>query len=143
MTEQDYPYASGTSGIEYQCAHNWNKIWGYAGMHHQVEGTVDDLKARLREGPLSIAVDAGRAPWQYYSSGVVKVTDGCGDSLNHAVVVVGYTDSSEYDDDDNDNDNDNDNDTDDNDNEDNDNDDGNDDGGVGGCEGTKWWHTCD
>ena len=69
------------------------------------------------------------------------MNDGCGDSLNHAVVVVGYTDSSEYDDDDQ-NDDDNDNDNDDNDN-DNDNDDGNDDGGVAGCEVTKWWHTCD
>ena len=71
------------------------------------------------------------------------VDDGCGTSLNHAVVVVGYTDSSEYDDGDQD-DNDNDNDDTDNDDTDNDDtDDGSDDGGVASCEVTKWWHTCE
>ena len=33
MTEADYPYMSGNSGIEYQCAHDYNKIWGYARGH--------------------------------------------------------------------------------------------------------------
>jgi hypothetical protein len=42
---------------------------------------------------LTIAVDAGRSAFQFYRSGVVSASDGCGTSLNHAVVVVGYTDT--------------------------------------------------
>jgi len=50
------------------------------------------MKAKVKEQPLSIALDAGTQAFQFYSSGVVKAGDGCGNQLNHAVVVVGYTD---------------------------------------------------
>ena len=40
-----------------------------------------------------MAVEAGNSAFQYYSSGVITANDGCGDWLDHAVAVVGYTDS--------------------------------------------------
>ena len=43
------------------------------------------------EGPYSVAVDAGRDCWYYYSSGIVTADMGCPNGLNHAVVVVAYT----------------------------------------------------
>jgi len=46
---------------------------------------------------MTIAVDAGRAAFQYYSSGVVSLDDNCGKQLNHAIVLVGYTDDGEVD----------------------------------------------
>lgn len=40
---------------------------------------------------MTIAVDAGGSVFQFYKSGVVGKNDGCGTSLNHAVVLVGYS----------------------------------------------------
>merc|ERR1719361_386732 len=45
------------------------------------------------EQPLSVALNASSSAFQFYSSGVVRAGDGCGTSLNHAVVIVGFTDS--------------------------------------------------
>jgi KDEL-tailed cysteine endopeptidase len=38
--------------------------------------------------PVSVALDATKAVFQNYKSGVV--TSGCGTSLDHAVMAVGY-----------------------------------------------------
>lgn len=59
----------------------------------QIRTNIDDVKAKLQTHPLTIAVDAGGSVFQFYKSGVVGKNDGCGTSLNHAVVVVGYTDT--------------------------------------------------
>jgi hypothetical protein len=45
--------------------------------------------------PLSVAVDAGSSAFQLYKSGVITEDDGCGTGINHAVVVVGYTDEAD------------------------------------------------
>jgi len=50
------------------------------------------MKTVVQAQPVSIALDAGQAAFQYYRSGVVQMADNCGTSLNHAVVVVGYSD---------------------------------------------------
>jgi len=70
-----------------------------------------------------VALDAGRAAFQLYRSGVVREADNCGSSatLNHAVVIVGYTDSGEYNPDPNP---------------------GPDDDTVTECTVTKWFHNC-
>lgn len=39
-----------------------------------------------------MALDAGSSAFQFYSSGVVMAEDNCGLQLNHAVVIVGYSD---------------------------------------------------
>merc|ERR1712060_715804 len=93
MLEGDYPYTSGNTSVETQCKHDWNKTVGKASGWGQVTQSVDAMKAKLTEQPLSVALDASSAAFQLYKSGVVKSTDGCGGQLNHAVVMVGYTDS--------------------------------------------------
>jgi len=45
----------------------------------------------VQRGPLSICVDA--ASWQFYVSGVVG--DLCGDSLDHCVMITGFTNYSD------------------------------------------------
>jgi len=49
----------------------------------------DALKTALVAQPVSVAIEADEDIFQLYSSGVIK--SGCGDSLDHAVLAVGYT----------------------------------------------------
>lgn len=92
MTNADYPYTSGNTSTESACAHDSSKTVGNVSSWTQVYGS-DAMKDAVAQRPLSIAIDAGQAAFQFYSSGVVTAADNCGNSLNHAVVIVGYTDS--------------------------------------------------
>jgi len=47
------------------------------------------------EQPLAVALNASSSAFQFYSSGVVRESDNCGTRLNHAVVVVGYSDGAQ------------------------------------------------
>ena len=91
MKNSDYAYTSGTTKVESQCAHNSAKIVGKT----KNWGDIDDIpsaKAKLATHPLSIAVDAD-GPFMWYTGGVLTADAGCGTGINHAVVVVGYTEA--------------------------------------------------
>jgi KDEL-tailed cysteine endopeptidase len=90
MLDSDYPYVSGTSRDETECAHDANKVVGKVTGYNRI-WDVPTMKSTLAKQPLSIAIDAGQAAFQSYKSGVVKMSDNCGNQLNHAVVVVGYS----------------------------------------------------
>ena len=49
------------------------------------------MLAAVTAGPVSVAIEADQSGFQFYKSGVVKASDGCGSQLNHAVVIVGYS----------------------------------------------------
>lgn len=36
-------------------------------------------------------MDASSKAWRYYKKGIIDADDDCGISMNHAVVIVGYT----------------------------------------------------
>jgi C1A family cysteine protease len=91
MLDSDYPYTSRTTRTETQCAHDPSKVVGNASGYRRITD-VDTMKTVVQAQPVSIALDAGQAAFQYYKSGVVQMADNCGTSLNHAVVVVGYSD---------------------------------------------------
>lgn len=74
---------------------------------------------------MTIAIDAGSSAFQYYSGGVLDASDRCGRSLNHAVVLIGYTDKGDDNGDSDDSD-----------------DDSDDEPVDSGCTVTKWWHSC-
>ena len=131
MLDSDYPYTSRNTGRETQCQHDWSKTVGTASNWGQITTTIEDVKAKLEEQPLSVALDASSRAFQNYGSGVIKAGDNCGSSLNHAVVLVGYTDSGNYEPDDDDEDETDNNDN--NDNDDNDNDNNDDDEPVSRC----------
>ena len=38
-------------------------------------------------------MDASSDAWKYYKSGVIGDDDNCGTGINHAVVIVGYTEA--------------------------------------------------
>jgi len=48
----------------------------------------NDMKSAIQQQPVSIAIEADQASFQSYQSGVLS--SGCGTSLDHAVLAVGY-----------------------------------------------------
>jgi len=97
------------------------------------------MKSTLMKQPLSVAVDAGRSAFQFYSSGVVREEDNCGTQLNHAVVVVGYTDEEGNDEESEDEE------SEDEESEEEEEEESEDEDGdsTSNCTVEKWWHTCD
>jgi KDEL-tailed cysteine endopeptidase len=91
VTGQDntssYPYFSGAKGKTGTCNASGNssvKVQNYV----KVGTQNSDIMAALNKKPVSVAIDATKAVFQSYTSGVV--TAGCGRSLDHAVMAVGY-----------------------------------------------------
>lgn len=71
-TSCDASYATGVSGYKDVTANN-----------------EDELKKAVALGPVSVAIEADQSAFQFYSSGVLT-DSGCGTSLDHGVLVVGY-----------------------------------------------------
>jgi len=55
----------------------------------------DHLVAACQLGVVSVAVEADRSAWQFYSSGILNDTS-CGTSLDHGVAVVGCNTTAGY-----------------------------------------------
>merc|ERR1712045_222521 len=67
MLDSDYPYTSGRTGTESPCAHDTDKIVGKVsgwGRIYASEG-IQRVKDKLKEQPLTIAVDAGSGHFQH------------------------------------------------------------------------------
>jgi C1A family cysteine protease len=87
-TEANYPYvgrneACNTAKRDQPSANT--KLTGYkdvATMNANALGTATDLN------PVSVAIEADQAVFQNYKSGIIS--SGCGTSLDHGVLVVGY-----------------------------------------------------
>lgn len=88
MTNADYPYKA----RDQTCAHDDTKIvgrtkaWGVDGRRN-----VQKMKERIQMQPGAVALNASSRQFRFYSSGTVKQCDS--NSVNHGVVVVGYTDA--------------------------------------------------
>merc|ERR1712070_595454 len=48
------------------------------------------LKEAVSAQPVSVAVEADKQVFQFYKSGVIKSSAGCGTKLDHGVLAVGY-----------------------------------------------------
>jgi len=92
-SEADYPYTSG-GGDSGSCVSSCSPavvLTGYTDVANE-----DGMLAALNVGPVSVAVEADKSAWQFYSSGVLDDA-GCGTSLDHGVLAVGYgTDGKDY-----------------------------------------------
>jgi len=85
-TEADYGYkAYQSSCLKATC----NKTLTVGGYLNVAAYNEPALQAAVAQQPVSIAVSAGGANWQFYRSGIVP-TAGCSTSLNHGVLATGY-----------------------------------------------------
>jgi C1A family cysteine protease len=84
--EKVYPYKAVQGTCKYNKAVALAANTGYECV---TQKSVDQLKAALVQQPVSIAVEADQNAWQFYKTGTV--TAGCGDTLDHAVLLTGMT----------------------------------------------------
>jgi len=88
--EATYPYTAQDGTCSYDPAGNTATCRGYVDLPSGDEGAL--LEASGTIGPISIAIDATQPSFMNYRQGVY-VDDNCGndpDSLDHAVLVIGY-----------------------------------------------------
>lgn len=84
-SESSYPY----NATENTCQYSSSKATKTnAGWNCVAQKNVQDLKGAASQQPVGIAVQADEAAWQFYGGGVVS--SGCGDALNHAVLLTGW-----------------------------------------------------
>jgi len=86
-TEAQYPY-TGTDG---SCHAKGGSVAPTSFTDVPAKSAAD-LKAAAAEGPVSIAIDAAGIGFQLYHGGIMKGGGlfGCGTSLDHGVLLVGY-----------------------------------------------------
>ena len=93
-TNDEYPYTASNG----TCSTTGKAQYFAPGDFDKWTRITDDLvtmKAVLREQPLSIAINASDPDFSQYGSGVYTGANCDGSTLNHAVAVVGYTDSTD------------------------------------------------
>jgi len=84
--ELTYPYKAQDGTCKFKKA---VAIQTNSGSNLVTAKNTDALKTALVTSPVSVAIEADEDVFQLYSSGVIG--SGCGDSLDHAVLAVGYT----------------------------------------------------
>jgi len=84
-TEAEYPYTAqdGTCRYKSNEAKKVNSNYSFV-----TANSTDQLKAALVNMPVSVLIEADQDVFQFYKNGVIKT--GCGASLDHAVLAVGY-----------------------------------------------------
>merc|ERR1711904_417627 len=96
-TEASYPYkaADGTCKSVTQAAIPQGGVTGYKSVGNFLFGASKaDLQAAIVQQPISIAIEADQSAFQSYSGGILS--SGCGTSLDHGVLAVGYNADSDY-----------------------------------------------
>jgi len=84
-TESAYPY-KGVNGVCKSSCTAAVKISGYTDVTSESE---DALMQAVAQQPVSVAIEADRSVFQFYTSGVMDSSQ-CGTQLDHGVLVVGY-----------------------------------------------------
>merc|ERR1712203_486831 len=91
-TESSYPYTArdGSCKSSYTTAIPAGGVTGYT----DVSSSSSALMSALNSQPVSVAVEADQSAFQGYSGGII--TSGCGTSLDHGVLAVGYDSTQKY-----------------------------------------------
>jgi len=84
-TESDYPYNAKEGNCKFDSSKALPVTSGYKFITSK---STDLLKTALIDSPVSVLVQADEDNFRFYKSGVLTV--GCGATLNHAALVVGY-----------------------------------------------------
>ena len=83
--EADYPYTARDGTCKYVKTKGVGKVKSYVDVP---ANQAAQLKAALNQQPVAVAIEADQSAFQLYTSGVI--TKGCGTSLDHGVLAVGY-----------------------------------------------------
>jgi C1A family cysteine protease len=83
--ESDYAYTATDGTCESSKYTHYDPITGYKDVSADSSSA---LAAALCDGPVSIAIEADQYAFQFYSGGVLD--GGCGTSLDHGVLAVGF-----------------------------------------------------
>jgi C1A family cysteine protease len=88
MTESSYPYTALTQDCKWSSSNNT----GVTSVSHTMvtPNSVSQFKAALTQQPLSVSIEADHRSFQAYQSGVYNDAAGCGTTLDHAVMAVGF-----------------------------------------------------
>lgn len=83
-TEDAYPY----SAVQGTCQ-NIQPAATISGFQDLPSGDENALANAVANQPVSVGVDGGSSPFQFYQGGIYD-GDGCGTDMNHAVTAIGY-----------------------------------------------------
>ena len=87
-SESAYPYTGKTSTCNSSVTSvRHSKVVSYSNVQQNNELA---LKTALAKQPVSVAVEADHPVFRFYKKGVIKSTDGCGTTLDHGALAVGY-----------------------------------------------------
>lgn len=87
-SESDYPYWAMNGSCNYESTKVVNSHT--SGYEDVPAYSTNQLRKAIATGPTSIAIQANQAVFQQYSGGVIANDGSCGESLDHAVLAVGY-----------------------------------------------------
>eukprot|EP00470_Lotharella_oceanica_P000687 CAMPEP_0170174086 /NCGR_PEP_ID=MMETSP0040_2-20121228/7333_1 /TAXON_ID=641309 /ORGANISM="Lotharella oceanica, Strain CCMP622" /LENGTH=325 /DNA_ID=CAMNT_0010415577 /DNA_START=50 /DNA_END=1027 /DNA_ORIENTATION=- len=85
-SESDYPYTARDGSCRSSCNPLLKSVSGYKDVRSADES---GLKTAVAKQPVSVAIEADKPVFQFYSGGVLTGS-GCGTQLDHGVLVVGY-----------------------------------------------------
>jgi len=86
--EADYPYTAVDGTCAYDEAKGVITVTEWSWVYPRQ--SPDALKAALTIQPTSVSVDANCTAFHSYTSGVLTSEAGCGTSLDHAIMAVGW-----------------------------------------------------
>lgn len=88
-TETDYEYqgVEGTCDVEKAAKRGHGQVTGHVDVPPRDEA---QLLLAVAKQPVSIAIEADKPAFQHYKSGVLGASSGCGQKLDHGVLLVGY-----------------------------------------------------
>eukprot|EP01017_Pseudomicrothorax_dubius_P024561 TRINITY_DN2609_c0_g1_i2.p1 TRINITY_DN2609_c0_g1~~TRINITY_DN2609_c0_g1_i2.p1 ORF type:complete len:403 (+),score=116.29 TRINITY_DN2609_c0_g1_i2:112-1209(+) len=88
--ESDYPYKAQDQRCKADSSKSDRTLKGFADVP---QNNQDQLAAAIAQQPVSVAIEADRMVFQFYSGGILD-SKACGTSLDHGVLAVGYGDES-------------------------------------------------
>jgi hypothetical protein len=86
-TKAAYPYTGRNDACKFNSANIAAKLSSWFSITTARDENVMTNYVATK-GPMSVCLDAHT--WQYYRSGVITTSSGCGTQLNHCVMVTGY-----------------------------------------------------
>jgi len=96
-TEASYPYkaADGTCKTSFTTAIPQGGVTGYKSVGSLFSAaTKSKMQSAVQQQPVSIAIEADQSAFQSYTGGILS--SGCGTSLDHGVLAVGYNTAEDY-----------------------------------------------